>query len=353
MFPQINAEVKSALRWYRDPLLRNRHTARCKNEGDCTYSVWMPSNLVMPFQLVAGMGAQFGQSTPNAWKVYDLNGTLIQDLSAHLSALTVMQFSNPNRDYIMLESELYLTTPLTGSLMEMEITTGGGTYYSETFRPMCGTAEQIVTDPAIGWSYVPFTGLMTAVLSNPSLLPASPPAGSKYLIMSDNTVRTWTGLSYSSAAAVDGQYYTTEPVGSVWYIYTTVGGVAGVVNRPLKMDPLPCWYGNFDVGVQYVVPDFDGGTQQGTIELSFPVISGTFDLKINGTHIANITTQVSTTVVTLSPGDVVSITSVSLASGCIAKFRINIANGGGKACYHKLSWRSCGDLGTHRYKYNS
>jgi hypothetical protein len=227
MFPKINAEVKSALRFYRKPELRNRNLQRCSEEGSCPPAVFMPNNLLMPFQLVAGMGDQFGHSTPTSWKVYDLEGTLVQDLSSYISSLQVLQFGGPDRDYIMLEEELFLSTALEGKYLEMEIVTQGGTYYSETFTPMCGSTEEIVTDPEVGWANSDFDGLVTDILANTAALPSAPATGSSYLIIADHTIRTWNGTSYSSESAANGDYFTTDPAGGIWYIYTTVGGWPG------------------------------------------------------------------------------------------------------------------------------
>ena len=141
--PYINPSVKCAVRWYRRSDQRTRFTVDCQEQtGEqlCPFALVFPSTQILPFQLIAGVEGTFGQSAPTGWRIYDLNGVQVENLSAFLLDLAVEQFANPNRDYIILDEPITLDDPLPDGLYEMQITTAGGTYYSETFR-VCAAAE--------------------------------------------------------------------------------------------------------------------------------------------------------------------------------------------------------------------
>ena len=139
MFPQINPSVKCAFRWYRDPAQRTRHTIQCKESVEtCPWAFVMARQVISPFEIIAGIGITFGQSTPISWKIYTLAGVEVENLTPMIDALQVERFANPNREYIILDEELTLDhddiASFSEGLYEMEIVTAGGTFYSETFR---------------------------------------------------------------------------------------------------------------------------------------------------------------------------------------------------------------------------
>lgn len=135
--PYINPSVKCAVRWYRKEEQRTRHTVDCKAHMElCPFAIIFPTAQVLPFQIIAGVEDTFGQSVPTQWHIRNLAGDVVANLSEYLIDLSVEQFTEPNRDYIILDEPITLTDEdvLAPGLYEMTITTAGGTYYSETFR---------------------------------------------------------------------------------------------------------------------------------------------------------------------------------------------------------------------------
>lgn len=165
MNPYINPSVKCAVRWYRKEEQRTRHTRDCKVDSElCPFAIIFPSNQILPFQIIAGIEEQFGSSVPTEWRVRNLAGTQVHNLAPNLIDLGVEQFTNPNRDYIILDEPITFSPALPDGLYEMTITTAGGTYYSETFR-VCSDAEacfhkltwtncgDVGTQRYLGWSF--------------------------------------------------------------------------------------------------------------------------------------------------------------------------------------------------------
>lgn len=138
MFPSINPSVKCALRWYKNPMQRTRHTIQCKESVEtCPWAMIMPRRVSTPFQILAGTGEAYGKSIPTSWKLYSLSGTMIVNLTSLIEELEVEQFASPSRDYIILDEALPFGDgigSMSEGLYEMEIETEGGTYYSETIR---------------------------------------------------------------------------------------------------------------------------------------------------------------------------------------------------------------------------
>lgn len=138
MFPRptLAPRLKTAFPWYPAPQYRARHTQMCKEVSErCPWTILMPAKQIIPFQLLAGTGASFGNSYPTAWLVKNLQGETVYDLSGHIPSLELVQFAMPNRDVITLPTELNISPALPAdTCLEMEIVTAGGTYYSEAFK---------------------------------------------------------------------------------------------------------------------------------------------------------------------------------------------------------------------------
>jgi hypothetical protein len=139
MFPQINGQVKAALRWYDDETLLTRYSRACKSEStDCPFAASFVNGFILPFQFQAGTGTV----TITEWKLRNINTGLITPLDSFISLLRVDQLANPTRTYITLEQPFDTSINFFTATLEMVITTNNGTYYSETFKG-CGTEEEM------------------------------------------------------------------------------------------------------------------------------------------------------------------------------------------------------------------
>jgi hypothetical protein len=139
MFPQINGQVKAALRWYDDETLLTRYSRACKSESmDCPFAASFVNGFILPFQFQAGTGTV----TITEWKLRNINTGLITPLDSFISLLRVDQLANPTRTYITLEQPFDTSINFFTATLEMVITTNNGTYYSETFKG-CGTEDEM------------------------------------------------------------------------------------------------------------------------------------------------------------------------------------------------------------------
>lgn len=144
MFPQINRQVKAALRWYAKEEQRTRYTINCRQDSElCPFALPINSREIPPFQFLAGIGTTYGTSAPASWQLLTLQGTVAVDLGDFVEELRVDQFTHPTREYITLERPLEHGENLPNGLYEMVIVTSGGErYYSETMV-VCGEPEDM------------------------------------------------------------------------------------------------------------------------------------------------------------------------------------------------------------------
>lgn len=360
MFPTINKEIRTSFRWYRRANLRNRHVYRCGDEGNCVYAVPIPSTQMIPFQLLAGIGATYGQSTPTQWRVKNLSGTQVANLDSMIGSLQVVQLGSPQRDIIILAEPLTLPVQLQGEALEMEITTAGGTYYSETFKPMCAeeNGAAFVQNPSFvngstGWYYGNWSGFLTGVVEFNIELPGDAEFGDTYLVTDDANIYTWNGSSYDAVLASEDVMYSAG-VGQPWYYYDgSIIRVATEEQEPVLAGGMPCWQDIEPVSVFFDLGAQMSGEQLVRFYVRFVSIdSGTMDVYVDGVQQLNLSTG--------SAGDlfdfelicdtdsVVEFRPSEGFAGCMSSFSVfnltSIAD-----CYHLLKWRSCGDVGNVRY----
>lgn len=363
--PSINPGIKTAFRWYHDPKFRARHTQMCHEElKECPFAIDVPQGTVLPFQILAGTGSSYGQSQPTSWKVYDLSGTEVADLTAHISNLQVLQFADPNRDIIMLEGELVLPVAFPTEPLEMEIVTAGGTYYSETFKPICGDpGEMILDNPELSnpaWSLGDYPGRVTGIIRDNGELPVSPAVGSTYLETEGaGFVYTWNGESYDAEDGDPSQFYAAVPTGPFFVVNE---GVVSVV--PENDWPINSFSGICFNATQHQVPlvfALAGLVSELTVVrldlLAFwgGVITGQLNVVVDGqtvhtAHSGNMN-QTNEIVILVGPTSTITFTPTAGFRGCLQQFQLTPLSATLR-CHHRLSWRSCGDFGTVHYKDN-
>lgn len=361
--PWVNRESKTTLRWYADPRLLNRQRPACKpanGEDLCPWALSVPNRTIIPFQVRATAGA----SVATSWKVNDLEGNEVIDLSANLGDLQFADYANPPRTVIMLEEPL-LHADLTEGRYEMVIVTDQGTYYSETFEVMCGkelgemeNSDQSDITTFTNWGYDSYSGIYTA-----TFLGAGDPAtdgtfvGEKRINLTDNLLYTWNGTAWSSSTPVNGSYWIDEP-GGTWYTYGG-GGWQGVAQDPMVHDgDNTCWYDGLAMVPWEYTPS--STTLPGYVLLTFTVfrgspITGSLALYVGGVLIDTYTDSENgsqqSVFVYLNEGDTIRFVPSGGFNGCLFNSSFTEYSDGTE-CAYSLSWRNCGDLGTVAYADN-
>jgi hypothetical protein len=371
-FLAINNEVKCAFRWYATPSLRNRNLKRCEanmsadhnEEGceDCVWAINSPITNFPPFQILAATGGQVGFSTPVSWKVYDLDGVELVDLSGDLDKLTVVEFADPTREYIIYDGDA-LTVPLppnslVESVIEME---GERSLYSETVRTFCTEAGGILentdfSDGTINWEYAPWTGFIVDVENvpgDPSY--GSPETGDKVINIADNLLYTWNGTAWVSSVPDDGSYFSESVIGGPWHQFLG-GEFLSPATPPVTTGDgiIICWNGTGDVAFNY----FPDGpvTFPGSFTLSFTffhgvAILGEVEIWIGETLVATIDEslngqQVDVTVI-LTGANQVHIRPAAGFRACMTMF-VGVEQLTSN-CRYMLEYSNCGDLSTQAY----
>lgn len=366
-FPYLNREVKCAFRWYRDDGLRNRNLRRCgAPEEGCPFAINSPTIAMPPFQFMAGSGATLGLSTPVSWKVYDLEGNEVLDLSADLDKLNVTEFSNPSMEYVVYSGDT-LSSPLPAkalleSVIELE---SGEFFYSETIKTFCreesGEAWENTdfTDGGTNWEYAPWRGLIVDIeniAGDPSY--GSPEVGDQVINIADNLLYTWNGSTWDSDTPSEGDYFILSPIGSVWHLFTG-GEFVAAPSGPLTIygDPnqLACWDGTGDVALTYTPT---GVTPPAVVDIGLIFfygggITGEVEVYWNGELLTTIDDaqngqQVDLQVVYsgIAPNEFTLVPSGGFQA-CLTMFTAVATTDAG--CRYVLEYWNCGDLGTQYY----
>lgn len=358
----MNRESKTTLRWYADQRLINRNRIACKPANGTDPKPWaltMPNRTIIPFQIRSTAGT----TEATSWKVYDLEGTEVLDLTASIGDLVFEDYANPPRTIIMLEEPL-LDAGLDKGVYEMVIETDMGTYYSETFEVMCdqelgvmeNSDQSDITD-FTNWSYSGYSRIYSSTFTG-SGRPNTDGTfvGEKRINFTDNLLYTWNGTSWNSSTPVTGIYWVDEP-GGQWYTYGG-GGWQGVV-PPMQHDGQnTCWYKGLAMVPWVYTPSsetlpgyallrftiFRGSTITGSIALYVGgVLIDTYDDADNGSE--------QSVSVYLNAGDTISFIPSGGFNGCLFNSEF-IEYSDGSECAFVLSWRNCGDLGTVLYSEN-
>lgn len=153
MSPFLNPEIKCAFRWYKSLNRVNRNLSQCRDQGDsseCPFALWTPQQQMPPFQLLATTASTYGLATPVTWKVYDLAGLELLDLTSKLSLVEVHSFAST--EYLIYKG-VSLGVDLPSGYFESRITIEQGTtFYSETMVVMCPDSNPVECFHRLEWS---------------------------------------------------------------------------------------------------------------------------------------------------------------------------------------------------------
>lgn len=141
----LNREVKTPFRFYSDERLMNRYKIDCRNmvnNGMCEFALISPPTSLLPFQIPRSVA--IGGLT--SWLIKDLSGTTIYDLSSKISLIEWIKFVGFH--YFIYKGD-DLGILLDPGVYMCEISDGTSIWYSELFKPVCGTEGSIITnDPS-------------------------------------------------------------------------------------------------------------------------------------------------------------------------------------------------------------
>lgn len=372
-FPFVNREVKCAFRWYRQAALRNRNLRRCSDYAeDCNiWAINTPQTKFPPFQIYAGTNVMTGLSTITSWKVYDLAGNEVLDLTSDSGLLRVASFDTFN--YLVYDGGV-LSQPLPQStddtLYESVIVTAAttpgdptvGTYYSETFRVMCaGLSDTLLPntqmdDGYTGWTYGDWEGLVVDVETtpgNPSYVATE--VGEQVINLGDDLLYTWSGTAWVSSTPDEDSYWSLADFGSAWHWFSG-GEFLSPAEPPIEFfgapDPIACWNGEAPVSISYTP---SGVTFPAVVELNLTAFfgggfTGQLNVVIGGVTVAELIdngAQYDVTVL-LDGSTTIDFVPIGGFNGCLTQF-IGTAYADSQDCQYILNYRNCGDLGTQFY----
>lgn len=135
-FDALSNQPKTPLRWYTDIDLQHHRTKNCAGHG-CEFGILTYNRALPKFQIWVASGA-----VPTSWKVYDLQGVEVADITSDLGLLQRAEFAA--MDYLTYNAE-DLSVSLPQEPLYSVLVVGGATYWSDLFRPLCPAGDPIFT----------------------------------------------------------------------------------------------------------------------------------------------------------------------------------------------------------------
>ena len=373
-FDALSNQPKTPLRWYTDIDLQAHRTKNCVQNGGCEFAILSYNRALPKFQIWIESGED-----PTEWKVYDLDGTEVADISSDIGLLVRTEFAS--MDYLTYNAE-DLSVSLPQRVLYSVLVVGGTTYYSELFRPLCPAGTRLYTGDT---GPIPFGfGLWNQASTfepwelqdyefyldgsvNVAGAPSNPEwqfEGSQVANFADNLLYTYTGGVWVGAVpdcrsddmwfdSTDGSWRTFDTVAETWNSSANVPAAAqdgfgvsfdGSINVDLEvvfsLNDLPCLgrYIRFDFdsvitsgGITFRIEDQDGNTVAPS-----PTIVNSMNFQIEAY---------------VETGYRIRIIGLAGAVGSIgaAGFTYNCAEDSSD-CHLRLRWTSCGNVGNLYYE---
>ena len=135
-FDALSNQPKTPLRWYTDIDLQQHRTKNCAGHG-CEFAVLAYNRSLPKFQIWVASGAN-----ATSWKVYDLQGVEVADITSDLGLLQRAEFAA--MDYLTYNAE-DLSVSMPQEPLYSVLVVGGTTYWSDLFRPLCPAGDPIFT----------------------------------------------------------------------------------------------------------------------------------------------------------------------------------------------------------------
>ena len=373
-FDALSNQPKTPLRWYTDIDLQAHRTKNCAQNSGCEYALLTYNRALPKFQIWVASGA-----VPTEWKVYELDGTEVADITSDIGLLVRTEFAS--MDYLTYNGE-DLSSSLPQQPLYAVLVVGGTTYWSELFRPLCPAGDPLYTgetdaiplgfglwnqaSPTRPWVLQDYEFYLDGSV-NVAGAPTNPDwafPGAQVANFADNLLYTYTGGVWVGAVpdcrsddmwfdSTDGSWRTFDTVGENWNSSANVPadvrdgfGVSfdGSSNVDLEvvfsLDDLPCLgrYIRFDFdsvissgGITFRIEDQDGNTVAPS-----PTITNSMNFQIE----AYVETGYRIRIIGLA-GAVGSIGAAYFSYVCAED---------SSDCHMRLRWTSCGNVGNLYYE---
>lgn len=375
IFPVLNGSVKTPLRWYSDERLTSWNCFPC-NQSDAEWDVTMeatvyaiisPRNTLPPFQFWKPITPIVPAIT--SWKLYNLSGVEIGDLTSSISAITRVALLEEDR-YI------YFGNGNLGALQTVrqysQITFDDGEVYtSELFIPTCEVGDDDVfldqtfsEQGLIGWGVGNSGNEADATKNNPGA-PSDPfPFEDKVTLgLNDGLLWEYNAGVWGSTVPTNLEYRLVKFGANAgqWWQYTTLDGWGLMEDPPILISTGACFVNNpDDLGLtldngQGV--DFDSIVTVDTVVsvriCVGPFTSGSLDVTVGDTTYS--ITDTAGGCFTFSatyPGGATQFIAIAVVGhfdGCISTAEIT-RSASAINCNLMLEWTNCGDVGWMYYE---
>ena len=373
-FDALSNQPKTPLRWYTDIDLQAHRTKNCVQNGGCEFAILSYNRALPKFQIWVASGA-----AATSWKVYDLDGVEIADITSDIGLLVRTEFAS--MDYLTYNAD-DLSVSMPQQVLYSALVVGGVTYYSELFRPLCPAGDPIYTgnsgpiDMGFGlWNqgatYEPWRLQDYEFYLDGSVNVAGAPTnpewafpGSQVANFADNLLYTYTGGVWVGAVpdcrsddmwfdSTDGSWRAFNTGTNSWQSSGAVPAAAqdgfgvsfdGSSNVDLEvvfsLDDLPCLgrYIRFDFdsmitsgGITFRIEDQDGNTVAPS-----PTITNSMNFQIEAY---------------VETGYRIRIIGLAGAVGSIgAGYFSYVCAEDSSDCHLRLRWTSCGNVGNLYYE---
>lgn len=355
VFPNINGQVKTVLRWYTDERLTNDNKKECQQEFGCDFVLWAHPNRLIPFQI----WRPTSQAEIVSWKIYRAtSGAFLYDLVADIDKLVITPFVDV--DYIVYDGSNLSQLIPDGFYFSRIEDEDGVVYRSEQFRVMCDTVnpESVVLNYGFaGWDNwevqdnddVTFADGQELTAGDPD--PDDPFNGMVIMNFGDDLAYTYFNGFWTSATPDHGTLWFLN---GNWYQYSTGVGWQGLFSPPVDVGPPSmCWSGTSDVVVQQTgVFPTDGTIND--YELYVEVTGhagGTLTIQIGGGSSFIIAGNGAFYFYGQNNGtnDTITLTPSNNFEACVDSVGTWLIQG--DECHMMLEWTNCGNIGTTFYEF--
>lgn len=360
-FPTLNGQIKTGFRWYNREIDLNEYRLECREDDapDCHWFAYnTPNDRLPPFEI-----AYTGLGVVTEWKVYDLGGNEVADLSDDIDLLESVPFEGLG--YVIYEG-VQIGVVLPAGVYKMQMVVDGELVYSERIKVICGGlgADQMVngdfSDGLAGWT---FSGnhIFNAVRTTNT--PGNPDTtglqiGDLVVNFGDDLIYTYAGGASFTTASPGGveYYYILET--DQWYRWN--GSWSGLANDPVETIPnapngfLACWNPPPAVTLTYdlMALGLAPGAYQLVIEFNVAAVNGT--LNFTGPGGADVTSAGGTDfefdiIIPAGTIDPIVLTPSIDWDGCVRAITLR-PYATVEDCFATLMWSHCGNIGSVYYE---
>lgn len=377
-FPALNGHVKTPLRLYPDIHMASWVAFPCRDvwadvaeavreqPDDGPYALVSPRKTMPPFQFTRTVNTA---STIVGWKIYDLDGALLLDITSSAGAIVKVPLIDEDR-YLYFGASVLGILPARKQYCQITFN-DGLVYTSELYLPTCDEGDddtyldQDFAQTLFGWgvgSSINEADNRIAVAGAPS--DPAPYEGKKTINQADAKLYTYTGGSWVQSTPSNGNYRFLRSTGE-WWQWTTLDGWGLMGNPGFDAPPFvtgpdgTCFEDNPD-GLGLALDTLDGASivdedTEVTVRVCVgSFTAGTLEVTVGGTT-HTITDQAGgcfSFAATYPAGatQYIAIAPTSPAfDGCLLSALV-LSSASDTSCNLVLEWEDCGNVGTMYYE---